>query len=233
MGAKLLALMFFPADEDLRRAYYARAVLDAAIKTAPPDTSVTLPSVILRDLMNGPSNPVMEQKQLESFKRGIFAGEIALAMYLMHTFEELGLPSFTRVLKGLENQLRGQRSKDGKGIRAAQSSLRSHFSEFRNVAHLWGAQAFVRNCTHPDEARDLLITQPGVNAFLGIAYLIQEFAINHPMQVADSTEHRTLVDPVTAFLVPKQYADSTFPLTSAPANFLDVFPLPKKGGRPR
>jgi hypothetical protein len=232
-GWELLALMRFPSDEIHRRGWCLREILRARSDSVSTTSEITIPNYQLRDLLAAPGGPALEQEGLDAALKGLLAGEITLAMFMMSKFAELGPPSLIRALKGLEAKLRGSRTSYDKPIRAAQTSLRAHHAEFRDVAHLWGALAFVKEFVVDDEANSLLQTAAGVEAFLKIAYAIQEFAIGHPMPAAESTDQRTLMNPQTAFLVPEEFSGWILPMEEAPKGFLKTYPSPMKAGRPK
>lgn len=170
----ILAVMNFPDDEPMRRAFYTIQCAKAELEESKESGIVKLTADFVNDLIDAPSNSELRERVVVTTKRGLVAGDFFANIFAMGSFpREVKEPSVGKAIA--LSQAFANRYGDGTPMPSSETAIRACVNDFRSVAHLWAAMR-LHQALPMREHRTLLTDRQGVTAFLGIAGTIQDFA---------------------------------------------------------
>lgn len=172
----IFAVMNFPHDAAMRRAYCALHVARRRLLDTTAGTLVPVPTELLADLVDAPSHQEMRTRVAATTKRGVVAGDFLASIFAMHSFpERFSEPSVRKAVKISQAFARHNKFGDGSSLPSSPDSIRGCFRDFRSVAHLWAAYRLHQSFPMRDQS-EILATNGAVVDFMGIAGLLQDFA---------------------------------------------------------
>ncbi len=200
----ILALMHFPHDERSRKRYLAVRMAEQSLSAKETQT-FELTREALESIVDAAMGGVWSSVE-QTAKRGIVAGDVLMVMYAMHAAPwELPAPSFGRAIDVIKRFASdpgmGAEYADGAKLPRSDRIVRECISEFRSVAHLWGAFRLHQAFPLPTQLHeDLLRSREGARALLGIARTLQEFGVSFVPQLANPPT--SILDPANIWRVP-------------------------------
>ena len=201
--SRILAVMYFPNDESLRRAYYSVCLAEHELTEAKEDREMAVSADLLEDLISAPSQQDLLRQSRKQGKRGMIAGDVLLAVYAMYSFPKyFPEPSIRSAIFVAQRFAKETKFEDKTKLPSSEKAIRDHFYEFRTVAHFWAAfrlQEVYPN--RPDE--DMLSSADAVQDFLGSAGTLQDFGCSF---VPKRTRHqRPILDPDSIWSVSEAF----------------------------
>jgi len=173
--SRILAVMYFPNDESLRRAYYSVCLAEHELTETKEDREMAVSADLLEDLISAPSKQDLLRQSRKKGKRGMIAGDVLLAVYAMNSFPKyFPEPSIRSAIFLAQRFAEETKFEDKTELPSSKNAIRDHFNEFRTVAHFWAAfrlQELYPN--RPNE--DILSSTDSVKYFLGIAGTLEDF----------------------------------------------------------
>ncbi len=173
--SRILAVMYFPNDESLRRAYYSVCLAEHELTETKEDREMGVSADFLEDLISAPSKQDLLRQSRKKGKRGMIAGDVLLAVYAMNSFPKyFPEPSIRSAIFVAQRFAKETKFEDKTELPSSEKAIRGHFDEFRTVAHFWAAFRLQEIYSiRPDE--DMLSSADAVQDFLGIAGTLQDF----------------------------------------------------------
>jgi len=176
---RLIAVMLYPSDHTAREQYLAVHVARAQIEQAGQaglrdSAEISIPLNLLDRLLDTPDYETLSVDVAERAKRGMVAGWLLAAIYLMARLSIEREPSVNKSIFALSRYAASSRFGDGTPIHRSEARIRDAWSEFQPVAHLWAAKELNRSYMFAPE-REMLIP-PHQIKFLQVAAGQLDFA---------------------------------------------------------
>jgi hypothetical protein len=183
----LLATLYFPNDERLRRSFTvvqaALGLLNEAPAEGPAENKgaerIQITRALLQNLIDAPDLASLRQATVEGVKQGSVAGDCLVTVYITAMFpEKLGEPSLRKAFH-VARWFAGQSHYgDGSKMSTRDATIRRYWNECRPAAHLWGAFRLLRTFPRTfarDEFRKGLTTPEGIRELYGVALTLANF----------------------------------------------------------
>lgn len=186
----LIATMYFPSDERLRRSFAVAQAATGLLNEASAervakkkgDERILITRALLQNLIDAPDYASIREASVESVKQGTVAGDCLVTIYVTAMFpDKLGEPSLRKAFHVARWFAGRSRYGDGSRMSTRDATIREYWDNCRPVAHLWGAlrllHAFPRTFTR-EELRKGLTTPEGVRELYGVAQTLGNFGCN-------------------------------------------------------
>ena len=135
--SRILAVMYFPNDESLRRAYYSVCLAEHELTEAKEDREMAVSADLLEDLISAPSQQDLLRQSRKQGKRGMIAGDVLLAVYAMYSFPKyFPEPSIRSAIFVAQRFANDTEFEDKTELPSSEKAIRDHFNEFRTVARI-------------------------------------------------------------------------------------------------
>jgi hypothetical protein len=171
-GGWVMALMLFPNDERLRDGCFAVNRISGSLAPERPKETFALDAKTIELLLDTPSREQLKTLTSSATKKGVVAGDLLAAMYLMKMFE-VQEPSMNKAIHIAGMFARDERWGDGESMDTSERMIRMAWQSHQSVSHLWAA--FRLNNAYPFAKQGTLFTTE-VNKLLGVALGVLEFA---------------------------------------------------------
>lgn len=130
--------MYFPTNKYMRESWYAVEVAKGNLAAMDAGQRVELDKETLSRLVDAPSYEELKNKTTLAVKRGVVAGDILAAIYLMHRFN-IPEPSIKKATHIAEQFAEKTEYGDSTKMNKSRRKVREAFNEYKTVAHLWAA----------------------------------------------------------------------------------------------
>jgi hypothetical protein len=208
----VLATMHFPNDKNLRDRYFAVHRIRLEVLDAKESELFQVDAQTLRLLIEAPGYDQLKVLVSETAKRGIVAGDILAAMYLMDRFS-IPEPSINKAIYVSRQFARKVRYGDDTKMPGWEQNIKNCWREFRPVAHLWAA--FRLNQAYPFTPERTTFSS-GFADFLEVASGLLNFGFSFiPLR---AKPRRPILDPSKSWALP----------ATVQANHLDSDRLPDR-----
>ena len=167
----VLAVMYFPEDEHLRRSWYTVQVVSGWLKGLKTNDQIQLDRRTLTDLMDAPAFEELKLQTVKAVKKGVVAGDVLACIYLMDRFQ-MSEPSINKAVHVIERFAADVRYGDSTPMNKSRKKIREAFKKYKSVAHLWAASRLNRAYPYADESELLIEKLP---LFLEVSAGLLEF----------------------------------------------------------
>jgi hypothetical protein len=164
------AIMLFPNNRDAANSCFALEQIKAVIDGDSDDETRPVNVRTLRLLVEAPSWANFKKLVTENTKRGIVAGNILGALYMMDRFD-VPEPSMNKAVFVASAFAKGQKYGDGTKMAISEPAIRKYWKEFRSVAHLWAADRLGQDYQFAEDPFSI----EGHRTFLEVAQGIFQF----------------------------------------------------------
>ncbi|MFC1772650.1 hypothetical protein ACFL3A_04770 [Pseudomonadota bacterium] len=193
------AIMLFPNDLDAAKRCFALEQIKAVIDEDSDDEIREVNVRTLRLLVEAPSWPILKELTTENTKRGIVAGDIFGALYVMDKFN-IREPSMNKAVFVAMEFAKKQKYGDGTKMAISEPKIRKCWNEFRSVSHLWAA--FRLGQAYPFAADSF--SMEGNQAFLEVAQGLFQFGTSYiPLRARPK---KTILDRENCWALPNTIA---------------------------
>lgn len=132
------AIMAFPQDKGLRDQYFTVHSARLAITDTDKSDAVRMSTEDMHRIINARSYDEIKALHQSSFKRGIVAGDLLGAIYLMDRLN-LPEPSINKAIHMVQEFSKTETYGDGKKMLVGEQAIKTIWSEYKTVGHLWAA----------------------------------------------------------------------------------------------
>lgn len=200
------SVMLFPEDSELRERAFSVEFAREFLADVDRQKFQSLNRRTVELLIEAPAYSDLKKIAAERTKKAILAGNLLMAVFLMHRFNEPE-PSLNKARFVAKEFAARARYGDGSAIDKSEPSINRAWNDFRSVAHLWAA--FEINKAYPFAPKREIFTPNFLPSFLGVAAEILRFGESFIPKRA--RPHVPIVDAKTAWHLP----DSVEPIALA------------------
>jgi hypothetical protein len=172
---ELMLLMMYPEDEVLRCNAFALNQVGFVFDTADDDENQLL--IVrkgdLRAVLDLPPRVAVREDQKERTRKGLIAGHLLSAIYLMERFRMQ--PSIGRAIFAVQGWTATSTYGDGSRMATSESAIREYWRQFAPVAHFWAALAI--NQAYPFAPDRAAFTPEHLPTLLEVAAGLHDFAV--------------------------------------------------------
>ena len=220
---RLLAIMLFPKDDGMRRAYAAHQRVIALDKLG----AAQVDAALARELAYSLSYTQMRAATAESFRCAHIVGTQMLLLYVMHC-DRPSRASERAARMATQNLLKAKKFGDGSPRSRSSKSLRDYWDKYRDVAHLWAAFSLHRQflrCMGSDPST-LLESAAFRSTFLGTAKTLESFGMQYKAPL--NKRKHALLDADALWRVPVGIRANFPPLAELSVELRNVLPAGKR-----
>ncbi len=202
-SSRIWAIMSFPNDESLRRAYFSVCNAESVLEKTDEDRAVAVSADLLENVISAPSRDDLWDQFRQESKRGMIAGDLLLTLYAMHSFHEhFPEPSIRSSIFVAQRFAKETEFEDQTKLPSSKTAIRTYFDKFRTVAHFWAAlRLHELYSSRLDE--DMLSSADAVEAFLGNAGTLEDFGCSFVPKRAKP--QLPILDPDSIWSVPEAF----------------------------
>ncbi len=174
LRAELLATMCFPEDMEMRKHCFTHYIIGVELAELDDSERVEVEVEAIRGMLDAPSTEQMRELEADATKKGVVAGDLLAAVYLMDHFELDPEPSINKAIHALQQFAEGRDYGDGSKLWISERWIKQAWRSMKPVAHFWGA--FRVNQAYPYcEHEKLFSSDDNLEKFLGVAATLSTF----------------------------------------------------------
>lgn len=212
----ILALMYFPNDEELRRQYYAVNFARWELEEKVPTDFIEMEVDVIRTILKSPGKSEFREIVGKQTRNAIIAGNVLATVYVMNSFpSDFDEPSERKAIFVAQEFAADSQYGDGSEMPHSETTIRKCMENFRSVAHLWAAWTLHEGFPIREQ-REILGSADAVRDFLGIAGTLQDFGCHFAAWRPRDKDRKTILVPETIWSVPPSINRLTPPWTAPP-----------------
>jgi hypothetical protein len=216
----ILSVMDFPRDERTRQTAYAIRSIEEATVSADDGDSFAINPKSLELVLTAAKSTGIGAELNTAVKGGTVTGDCIAILYTLNRFRDyFGQPSLSQTIYLAKCFAIDMTYGDGKPVPKSESKIRECISEYRSVAHLWGAYR-MNMITPIFTDGDWLARPEAFEGFLGVAGTLQDFGCNFPLP--DPNGSRFLLDSHDIWRIPSEVPRLAPPWKSPPQQFIEL-----------
>ena len=213
---RILALMTFPSDEDLRRQFYAVKFAESELEGTVPTDFLEMEAALIRELINAPGKSDFLEIVRKQTRDAIIAGNVLATVYAMNSFpNHFNEPSERKAIFVAQKFAEKSNYGDGSPIPHSETKIRKCMESFRSVAHFWAAWTLHEG--FPKRKQEEILAGPeAIKDFLAIAGNLQDFGCGFVAQRPKDVYKKPILDPEVIWRVPASIKGLIPPWTAPP-----------------
>jgi hypothetical protein len=201
---RIRAWMYFPSSELLRQQYLMWHQIRRTCKEGDGDLQVSLSASLMLQLIEGPGLKEFKSLTEDAVRQGTVAGDLLNLIFEMYArgWDE---PSFGKAIERYKEFGLGGTYKDGSPLKYSEHTLRTCFTNYSAVAHIWAALRLNWGpFPYADDPHEVLVRPDLVAEFLGRARLLGDFATTFVPKRTKS--EKPVINPDILVRVPDNFA---------------------------